>query len=143
MISFILPQIHKKSTANLINVNGGAGFVVIIHAHNKSDGYKICQKRRAAVGDERERNTCYWHKSDAHSDVLENMEQEHRADACAYIASESVIRALRGLKALINQHKQRHDKHGRADKSPFLRKRAENKVGIFRGQKSHLILYSV
>ena len=127
----------------LVNIEPRSRLVMVCHAENEPHRHHVCQKRCAAVAYERQRYAGYRHKTYAHSDILKDMEQKHRADTGADKSAEKVVRLPRRLEAAEDKQKQEADYYDSADKAEFLREHTEDEVGALCGKIAHLVLRSM
>ena len=73
----------------------------------QSDRGKACDKTAASVADKRQRNPRHGHKTYAHSDIFDNVEEKHCADSGAHKRAERVMRIVScAFKAAVNYDKQ-------------------------------------
>jgi uncharacterized membrane protein YfcA len=109
---------------------------VPVHGHQRADGDHVGEDRRAAVGDERQRQPGNRHDADGHPDVDERLNGEPDRDARRDEHAELVVRADGDAHRARHDDREQDGDHQAADEPGLLAGHREDEVGVRLGHES-------
>ena len=100
------------------------------HAEDDAEREHIADQRAASVADERQWNPGDRQQLNRHADILEDVERNHRNDACANIGTEGIFELQSDLRQMIDKHEEQNDDGAGPDKAEVFRNDREDEIGM-------------
>ena len=111
-----------------------------VNAHQDTDTNHASPQGGSTVGKEHQGNSRNRHDSHNHPYINDKVKEEHGKDSRSNIVPKQMLCSLNDRNDAEQNNQIQYEYHTAANKSPFFRKNAKDKVGALLGQKSQVTL---